>query len=216
MSVASLKRFVVGAAVVASTVPGLALAQADNAKTCVYVIGQVGGQTVTTPAFPIEVPASEGLSEPVRVHLDQTAQNIIGYSLALPGTDLGTEGTPLFSIPAISQTIPGFSLNIPLFNLNRYRCVDASGVSVPAIPYFIPKSEFRLPGGFVDVGAVFFNITGREFSVPGKLLSFDGKTVIIPEQNGSTPGGPVSTPDASVTFNLDNATYTLRHLQPKE
>jgi hypothetical protein len=212
MNVGSLKRFVAGAAVVASTVPGLALA----GTTCVYVIGQVGGQTVTTPAFPIVIPASEALTDPVRVHLDEAAQDIIGYSLALPGADAGTEGTPLFSIPAISETLPGFSLHIPLVNLARYRCVDASGASVPAVPYFIPGSAFTLPGGFVDVGAVFFNLTGRRFAVPGKLLTFDGKQVIIPTQSGNTASVPVTTPDSSVTLDLDNASYTLRYLRPRE
>ncbi|WP_434386063.1 hypothetical protein [Melittangium boletus] len=211
MTPRSLKSFLVGAALVASAAPGLALA----GTTCVYVIGQAGGKTVTTPAIPIVVPASEALTEPVRVHLDETAQNIIGYSLAIPGLDAGTEGTPLFSIPAINQEIPGFSVNIPLIDLTRYRCVDASGVTVPAIPYYIPGSAFSVPGGFVDVGAIFFNLTGREFTVPGKLLTFDGKQVIIPTQSGSTPSTPVSTPDSSVTINLNNATYSINYLKPR-
>ncbi len=210
MTPRSLKSFLVGAALVASAAPGLALA----GTTCVYVIGQAGGKTVTTPAIPIVVPASEALTEPVRVHLDETAQNIIGYSLAIPGLDAGTEGTPLFSIPAINQEIPGFSVNIPLIDLTRYRCVDAAGVTVPAIPYYIPGSAFSVPGGFVDVGAVFFNLTGREFTVPGKLLTFDGKQVIIPTQSGSTSSTPVSTPDSSVTLNLNNASYSISYLKP--
>ncbi|MBM7111963.1 hypothetical protein [Archangium primigenium] len=210
MTPRSLKSILIGAALVASAAPGLALA----GTTCVYVIGQAGGKTVTTPAIPIVVPASEALTEPVRVHLDETAQNIIGYSLAIPGLDAGTEGTPLFSIPEINQVIPGFSVNIPLIDLTRYRCVDASGVTVPAIPYYIPGSAFSVPGGFVDVGAVFFNLTGREFTVPGKLLTFDGKQVIIPTQSGSTSSTPVSTPDSSVTLNLDNASYSISYLKP--
>jgi hypothetical protein len=211
MTSRSLKQMLVGAAAVASLAPGMALA----GTTCVYVIGQAGGKTVTTPAIPIVVPASEALTEPVRVHLDETAQNIIGYSLAIPGLDLGTEGTPLFSIPAINETIPSFSLNIPLVDLTRYRCVDASGVTVPAIPYYIPGSAFVLPGGFVDVGAIFFNITGKQFTLPGKLLSFDGKQIIIPTQSGSTPSTPVTTPDLSVTLNLNNVPYVMRYLQPQ-
>jgi hypothetical protein len=208
--IASLKRFLVGAAFTSMALPSMAMA----GTTCVYVLGHTPGGTVTTPAVPIVVPASEALTEPVRVHLDETAQNIIGYSLAIPGVDLGTEGTPLFSIPAINETIPGFSLTIPQVDLTRYRCVDASGVTVPAIPYYIPASAFVLPGGFVDVGAIYFNITGHTLTVPGKLLTFDGKQIIFPEQSGSTPSIPVTTPDMSVTFDVNNATVLVRYLQP--
>ncbi|ATB30474.1 hypothetical protein MEBOL_003935 [Melittangium boletus DSM 14713] len=211
MTPRSLKRFLVGAALVASTVPGMALA----GTTCVYVIGQVGGQTVTTPAFPIHIPGSLALAQPVKVHLDETAQNILGYSLNLPGLDLITEGSPIFSIPEINETIPSFSLNIPLINLTRYRCVDVSGVTVPAIPYYIPGSAFTVPGGFVDVGDLYFNLTGHEFTVPGKLLTFNGKQIVFPEQSGTIPAIPVTTPDMSLTFNLNNIPVVSKYLQPQ-
>jgi hypothetical protein len=210
MTTSSLKRFLVGAAFASMTLPSLAMA----GTTCVYVLGHTPGGTVTTPAFPIVIPASEALTEPVRVHLDETAQNILGYSLAIPGVDLGTEGTPLFSIPEINETIPSFSLTVPVVNLTRYRCVDASGVTVPAIPYYIPASAFILPGGFVDVGAIYFNLTGHTLTVPGKLLTFDGKQIIFPEQSGTLPSTPVSTPDLSITLNLDNATAVVHYLLP--
>lgn len=212
MTPRSFKQILVGAAAVASLAPGMALA----GKTCAYVIGQVDGKTVTTPVVPIVVPASDALTEPVRVHLDETAQNIIGYSLAIPGLDAGTEGTPLFSIPAINETIPSFSLNIPTLDLTRYRCVDAAGVTVPAVPYYVPGSAFTVPGGFIDVGAIFFNLTGKQFTIPGKLLTFDGKQLIIPTQSGSTPSTPITTPDQSVTINLNTTQQAVLHyLQPK-
>ncbi|EPX58002.1 hypothetical protein D187_004536 [Cystobacter fuscus DSM 2262] len=208
--ISSLKRFLVGAAFTSMALPSMAMA----GTTCVYVLGHTPGGTVTTPAVPIYVPASEALTEPVRVHLDETAQTILGYSLNLPGLDLGTEGTPLFSLPEINEEIPSLSLTIPAVDLTRYRCVDVTGATVPAIPYYIPASAILLPGGFVDVGAIYFNITGHELTVPGKLFTFDGKQIIFPAQSGSTPSIPVTTPDLSVTFNVNNATVLVHYLQP--
>jgi hypothetical protein len=205
-----MKRFLLGATVAATALPGAALA----GTTCVYVIGHVDGHSVTTPVIPIVVPASQLLTQPVRAHLDETAQNILGYSLNLPALDLGTEGSPLFSIPAINEQIPSFTLNLPELNYAPYRCVDVSGVTVPAIPYHIPASALLLPGGFVDVGGIVFNLTGHELVVPGKVLRFDGKQIIFPEQTGSTPAIPLGTPDLSVTLVLNGSTQALRYLMP--
>ncbi len=211
-----LKRFLAGAAVATVALPGLALADGGDGATglCVYVIGNVQGQTVTTPAIPIVLPASQLLAQPVRVHLDETAQNILGYSLNLPGLDLGSFGSPLFSIPAINETIPSFTLTLPDLNYQRHYCVDVSGATVPAIPDHIPASAILLPGGFADVGGIVFNLAGDELVVPGKVLRFDGKQIIFPEQTGSTPAIPLGTPNMSVTFTLNASTKVLRYLMP--
>ncbi|MBM7116083.1 hypothetical protein [Archangium primigenium] len=208
-----LKRFLAGAAVATVALPGLALADGANGL-CVYVLGNVEGQTVTTPAIPIVLPASSLLTQPVRVHLDETTQNILGYSLRLPGLDLGALGLPLFSIPAINETIPSFTVNLPDLNYQRHYCVDVSGATVPAIPYHIPASAILLPGGFADVGGLVFNIAGQEWEVPGKVLRFDGKQIIFPEQTGTTPAIPLNLPDMSVTFTLNASTKVLRYLMP--
>ena len=210
MSSKLLQRFLLGAAVVSSALPGMALA----GTTCVYVIGQVEGQTVTTPAIPITLPASQLLTQPVRVHLDDTVQNILGYSLNLPGLDLGTEGSPLFSIPEINEQIPSFTIDLPDLNYKPYRCVDVSGVEVPAIPYHIPASTLVLPGAFADVGGLVFNLGGEEWTVPGRLLRFDGKQILFPAHTGSTPPLPLGTPDLSVTFVINGSTKVLRYLTP--
>ena len=210
MSARSLKNFLVGAALSSLALPGLAMA----GTACVYVIGGTQAGTVTTPAIPIVVPSSSGLSDPIRVHLDEAGQNIIGYSVPVPGADAGTDGTPLFSIPEVNQTIPSFSVNIPAVDLTRYRCVDVTGATVPAIPMHIPASAFTVPGGFVDIGAVYFNLTGHPLVVPGNLLTFQNKQILIPQQDRGTPAQQITTPDQSLVVNTNNAPTQVRYLLP--
>ncbi|ADO68499.1 uncharacterized protein STAUR_0695 [Stigmatella aurantiaca DW4/3-1] len=192
-------------------VPSLAAA----APTCVYVFGHLDAHTVTTPAVPIVIPALSALADPIRVHVDETVQNIVGYSLKLPGLDLGTEGSPLFVLPEFGTEIPSFSFTLPELNYNPYRCIDISGVEVPAIPVNIPASTLVLPGFIADVGGVVFNLAGEELTVPGKLLRFNGKEIVIPAQNLGTPSIPIGTPQKSVVLYIDGSLKTLRYLAPR-
>ncbi len=210
MTARSLNRFLAGAVAVASFVPGLALA----APTCAYVIGHVDGQTITTPALVVAVPSSDALAEPVVVHVDQTAQNIIGYSVTLPGFGGGTYGSPVF-VPGVSQAIPAFSFTLPGLPLDTNRCVDFNGATIPAVPVRIPASALSLPGVTADVGAILFNIAGNAFTVPGSVVSYDGKQILIPEQNAATPGVPVGTPDKSITVDINGVKESARYLPPR-
>jgi hypothetical protein len=204
-----LKRFLMGVASIAGlAVPSIAAA----APTCVYVFTHLDGATVATPAVPVVVPALSALADPIRVHLDETAQNIVGYSLKIPGLDLGTEGTPLFALPEFSTEIPSFSFTLPELNYNPYRCVNVENVELPAIPVKIPASALVLPGFLVDVGQVVFNIGGDELAVLGKVLRFNGKQIIIPELNLGTPAIPVGTPQKSIEIHLDGSWQNFRYL----
>ena len=206
-----LKRFLMGVASIAGlAVPSIAAAH----PTCVYVFTHLDGFTVSTPAVPVVVPALSALADPIRVHLDETAQNIVGYSLNLPGLDLGTEGTPLFVLPEFGTEIPSFSFTLPEINYNPYRCVDLEGVEIPAIPVKVPASALVLPGFIADIGEVVFNISGEELTVPGKLLSFNGKQIIIPELNLGTPRIPVGTPQKTIEIHLDGSLKVIRYLSP--
>ncbi|HYO69313.1 MAG TPA: hypothetical protein VEU33_24865, partial [Archangium sp.] len=162
MSTTTLKRFLVGAAVAAAAVPGLAMAE----PTCVYVIGRVNSYTVATPAVTVVVPDSDAAIQPVRVHLDETAQTIDCYSVRVPGLDLGTEGDLVF-VPGISQNIPSLSVTIPELNISPNRCINVDGVSTPAVPVKIPASVLTLPGATADVGAIIINIVGHPVTAPG-------------------------------------------------
>jgi hypothetical protein len=209
-----LKRFLMGVASIAGlAVPSIAAATPGvGDPTCVYVFTHLDGVTVATPAVPLVLPALSALADPIRVHLDETAQNIVGYSLNLPAINLGTEGTPLFVLPEFGTEIPSFSFTLPELNYNPYRCVTVDKITIPAIPVKIPASALVLPGFLVDVGQVVFNIGGTEQAVLGKVLRFNGKEIIIPEQNLGTPAIPVGTPQKSIEIHLDGSWKNFRYL----
>jgi hypothetical protein len=209
MSTRTLKRFLVGAVFAGLAVPGLALAE----PTCVYVIGHVNSHTVATPAVTVVVPDSDAAIQPIRVHLDETGQTILGYSVRLPGPDLGTEGSPVF-VPGISQHIPSVSFTLPELNLTPNRCINLDGVSTPAVPVYIPASAITLPGGTADVGGILLNIVGQPLTAPGKVITFDGKTIVIPERNEGVPSVPVGTPDQSITVDINGTVQTAHYLAP--
>ncbi len=209
MSTLSLKRFLAGAAVAAVAVPGLAMAE----PTCVYVIGHVNSYTVATPAVTVVVPDSDAAIQPIRVHLDETAQTIIGYSVRLTGLNLESDGSPIF-LPGISQHIPSVSFTVPELHLTPNRCIDLNGVSTPAVPVYIPASALTLPGATADVGGIILNIMGQPLTAPGKVITFDGKQIIIPEQNSGVPSVPVGTPDQSITVDVNGTLTSARYLTP--
>jgi hypothetical protein len=209
MTTRSLKRFLVGAAVAGVCVPGLALAE----PTCVYVIGHVNSHTVATPAVTVVVPDSDAAIQPITVHLDETAQTILGYSVTVPGPIIGTDGSPIF-VPGISQHIPSISVTIPELNLTPNRCINVDGVSTPAVPVYIPASVLTLPGATADVGGIVMNIVGQPVTAPGKVITFDGKQVVIPEQSSGVPSVPVRTPDQSITVDINGTLTSARYLPP--
>ena len=209
MSIRSLKRFLVGAAVAGVVAPGLALAD----PTCVYVLGHVNGRTVTTPAVTVIVPASDTEIQPIRVHLDEQEQVILGYSVRVPGADAGTEGQMVF-VPGVAQHIPSISTTIPEVNLTPSRCVNVDGVTTPAVPVYVPASVLTLPGATAEVGAILINIVGHPVTTPGKVITFDGKQIIIPEQGATVPSVPVGTPNQSITFDINGTVTTASYLTP--
>jgi hypothetical protein len=209
MSPRHLKRFLVGAAFAGLAVPGVALAD----PTCAYVIGHVDSYTVTTPAVAVIVPESDGSTQPIRVHVDETGQTILGYSVRVPGADVGTDGQGVF-VPGISQNIPSISATLPELNFTPSRCVNVDGVSTPAVPVYIPASVLTLPGATAEVGAIIINIVGHPLTTPGQLITFDGKTVVIPEQNAGVPSVPVGTPNQSITVDVNGTLQTAHYLTP--
>lgn len=205
----SLKRFLVGAAFAGLAVPSIALAD----PTCVYVMSQVDSATVTTPAVAVVVPDSDAEVQPVRVHLDEQEQIILGYSVRVPGADAGTEGDMVF-VPGISQNVPSVSATLPELNVSPSRCVNVDGTSTPAVPVKIPASVLTLPGAIAEVGAIIINVMGSPLTAPGQVIVFDGKTIIIPEQDSGIPSVPVGTPSQSITFDVNGTLQSARYLPP--
>ncbi len=209
MSTSSLKRFLAGVAVAAVSLPGLALAE----PTCLYVMSKVDSVTVATPAVAVVVPGSDSATQPVGVHLDEHEQVILGYSVRVPGIDLGTEGDLVF-VPGISQNVPSISVTVPELNISPNRCINVDGVSTPAVPVHIPSSVLTLPGATADVGAIILNIVGHPVTTPGQVIIFDGKTIIIPERDAAVPSVPVGTPNQSIIVDVNGTLQTARYLSP--
>ena len=209
MSPHSLKRFLAGVAVAAVSLPGLALAE----PTCVYVMSKVDSVTVATPAVAVVVPGSDSDTQPIGVHLDEHEQVILGYSVRVPGVNLGTEGDMVF-LPGISQNVPSVSFTLPELNISPNRCINVDGVSTPAVPVKIPASVLTLPGATADVGAIILNIVGRPVTAPGQVIIFDGKTIIIPERESGVPSVPVGTPKQSIVLDVNGTVHMARYLHP--
>jgi hypothetical protein len=209
MTTLTLKRFLVGAAVVGVAVPGLAMAE----PTCVYVISKVDSVTVTTPAVAVVVPDSDTEVQPIRVHLDEHEQVILGYSVRVPGADAGTEGQMVF-VPGVAQHIPSISTTLPELNISPSRCVNVDGASTPAVPVRIPASVLTLPGASAEVGAILINIVGHPVTAPGKVITFDGKQIVIPEREAAVPAVPVGTPNQSITFDVNGTVTSASYLTP--
>ncbi|QRK11931.1 hypothetical protein JQX13_18860 [Archangium violaceum] len=209
MNTRHLKHFLVGAAFAGLAVPSVALAD----PTCAYIIGHVDSYTVATPAVAVVVPDSDASVQPIRVHLDETGQTILGYSVRVPGVDAETDGQPVF-VPGVSQDIPSISATLPELNLTPSRCVNVDGVSTPAVPVYIPASALTLPGGTAEVGGIIMNIVGHPVTAPGQLITFDGKTIVIPEREAGVPSVPVGTPDQSITVDVNGTVKTAHYLTP--
>lgn len=209
MTLRSWKRFLVGAAVAGASLPSLALA----APTCAYVIAQVNSVTVTTPAVVVAVPDSDALVQPVRVHLDDQEQTILGYSVRVPGFTYETDGSPVF-VPGVSQYIPSISTTVPQINLTPNRCMNLDGVSTPAVPVYIPASILTVPGAVADVGGIILNIVGHPVTAPGQVITFDGKTIVIPAQSAAVPSVPVGTPDATIIVDVNGVVQQAHYLAP--
>jgi hypothetical protein len=205
----SLKRFLVGAAFAGLAVPSLALAE----PTCVYVMSKVNSVSFATPAVTFVVPDSDAEAQPVRVHVDEHEQTILGYSERVPGVDLGTEGNLVF-VPGISQDIPSVSFTLPELDISPSRCINVDGVSTPAVPVKIPESVLTLPGATAEVGAIIINIVGSPVTAPGRVIMFDGKTIIIPTQDSLIPSVPLGTPSMSIIFDVNGLLQKATYLPP--
>lgn len=194
---------------------GLPRAAAAAGNTCVYVFGTINGYTVTTPAVLVIVPESEIVVDPVRVHVDPTTQNILGYTLKVPGLDQGTEEQLLY-VPGVSQQLlPALETSIDDLVINESYCVSY-GVTTPAVPVYIPESALQVPGAVAEVGAIYMNLAGQvEHVVDGHIITFEGSSIIVPGVNTVVPEIPIETPDATVAVDIDGMLWIADYLTPQ-
>jgi hypothetical protein len=170
--------------------------QAEAGNVCAFVTGTVGGQTITTPAVAVIVPDTALAVDPLRVHVDETDQSIVGYSLRTPGVDHEVAGKNLF-VPGPVINVPSFSATLPTIDGATQHCL-AAGVTTPAVPIHIPASMLEIPGASTDVPAITVTYLGTQTTVPGRTLSLPGRTIILPGADATVPPITVETLEKSV------------------
>ena len=199
----------------ATLVPLVSLfpAASYGGSTCVFVLGSVGGQTVTTPAILVAVPDNSVDVDPVQVHVDPTTQQIAGYSLTTPGLDGGTEAQRLY-VPAVSAEVPDLTATVPQLNLSVGQCV-AAGVTTPAIPVYVPASQLNTPGAEVTLPTIAMNILGRQVTLYGQMITVGGRSVIVPGVSQVIPSQTIATPDQTITVDLNGQMQRISFLVPQ-
>ena len=184
----------------------------SSGQLCAFVIGEVGGQSVTTPAIPVYVPDTEASVDPVKVHVDESNQDILGYSIPVPGVDYGTEGQDLY-VPGVDTEIPTLVATLPELGINLQTCL-AAGVSTPAIPVHVPASVLTVPGAFVEVPAIGLNLLDREITVAGRVLETEGRTIVLPGADAVVPALEIQTPERTIALEIDGTPRTIDFMDP--
>jgi hypothetical protein len=178
---------------------------------CAYVVGQVGGVTVATPALAVFVPPREAGVQPLRVHLDEAGERLLGYSTR-PGEGAGPDTGRVFvqGRPEAGATFT------PLPELGgRLRTCSSLGVSTPAVLVPVPTSVLEdFPHALTEVPNLAFNLHDTTVRVPAHVLSLEGHTLLLPLQ-GATPE-PVlyDIPRQSILLGPSGAGGTARYLAP--
>jgi hypothetical protein len=185
-----------------------ALAWAD--PICAYVLGNVGGQVVATPALVVFVPDSSAEVQPVRVHVDPIDETILGYSVRGPGADYETDKKTVF-VEGVNQPIDPIVVSVPLLSIETYRCIDVDQ-STPAIPVFVPGSVLTTPGAMIETPAINLNVAGQPVTAPGKVIQLPGKTIVIPDHQLTVPSIPIQTPPMTIEVEIDGTRYPADYL----
>jgi hypothetical protein len=179
-------------------------------NTCVYVFGTIAGRTVTTPGVLVPIPDTSIALDPGLVHVDETTQEILGYSLRLPGLGLEPEDRELY-VPGVDGWIPSFTVRLNDLNLSQKTCVSF-GVTTPAIPVHIPASALTIPGVVFDTPAIRMNVLGQQRTVGGQVIVYDGRTIVIPGVNTVVPPQTIETPDATIIADINGTLRAARYM----
>jgi hypothetical protein len=174
---------------------------ASATEVCAYVTGSVNGGTVATPAIIITTPNVSAVTTPVRVAVDATNHDIIGYKLAAPGQEVNVPGQSLF-IPAETAEIPSYAVHLDDLNIGQHRCVNVGGVHTPAIPIYVPPSYLQIPGVSTDTPGATVTVANRQITVPAKNVSIPSTTIVVPAIEQTVPPIDVEIPDQTVTVNF--------------
>ena len=152
--------------------------------------------------------------QPVRVHLDEEEQSILGYSLRTPGVDEGTDPETVF-VPSTEVTVNPIVASTPELGIPVGQCVNQT-VTTPAIPVYVPETVLNTPGAFVEAPVIELNILGHPLTTRGHVLQLPGKTIVIPALNTGVPAVSVTTPNETIAITLSTgaAIQYASHMQP--
>ncbi len=177
-------------------------------NTCAYVFGTVDGRAVTTPALLIVVPETAADMSPLRLHVDGTNQNVVGYEVKLPGIDTASPVNQLY-VPAVRQPIPSLTITIDDVAIANKTCVSF-GVTTPAVPVHVPASALAVPGAVVETPEISVNTLGIKRTVGGTILTYAGHTIAIPGVDAVVPSLTAATPDRTISVVVNQQVQSAR------
>ncbi|MFL5357365.1 hypothetical protein [Archangium sp.] len=159
---------------------GLSVAGASlREPPCAYLLGQAGLATVATPAIVVLVPPEQAGEQPVRVHLDEEGQGVLGYSRRSPGEDEPSSVGRIFVAGAASLAR---AVTVLRDASGTGRTCEHLGVSTPAIPILVSRAVFDAPGSLVETPTLALQLGDHIWSAPGYLLPLREGTLVLPTQ----------------------------------
>jgi hypothetical protein len=176
---------------------------------CAYVLGQVGPATVATPAVVIFVPPEQAGEQPVRVHLDEEGQTLLGYSRRAPGEDAPASAGSVFVAGSSSLTRADTA---PRDASGTHHTCEHLGVSTPAIPIHVSRSVFDTPGTLVETPTLALQLGGHIWSAPGYLLPIREGTLVLPTQRLQDSASPWPGAEPRLFVDLGGEMRTARYL----
>lgn len=189
---------------------GLAVAGVDLTEPpCAYVLGQVGPATVATPAVIVFVPPEQAGEQPVRVHLDEEGQTLLGYSRRAPGEDMPASAGSVFVAGTASLvravTAPRDASGLTCEHL---------GVSTPAIPIHVSPSVFDAPGALAETPTLALQFVDHIWSAPAWLLPLREGLLVLPTQRLQDSTSPWPGAEPRLFVDLGGEVRTAHYLPP--
>lgn len=189
---------------------GLAVAGVIQSEPpCAYVLGQAGAATVATPAVIVIVPPEEAGEQPVRVHLDEEGQTLLGYSHRAPGEDAPTSAGSVFVAGASS-----LARAVTALRDASGRTCEHLGVSTPAIPIHVSRSVFDTPGSLVETPTLALQFGNHIWSAPAWLLPLHEGTLVLPTQRLQDSASPWPNTEPRLFVDMDGEMRTAHYLPP--
>lgn len=191
---------------------GLAVAGVTQREPpCAYVLGQAGLATVATPAVLVLVPPEQAGEQPVRVHLDEKGQGVLGYSRRAPDEDEPSSAGRIFIAGAASLAR---AVSVLRDASGTGRTCEHLGVSTPAIPILVSRAVFDAPESLVRTTTLALQLGNHIWSAPGYLLPLGEGTLVLPTQWLQDSASPWPGAEPRLFVDLGGELRTAHFLPP--